>query len=474
MSHKKPQHTVENLELNDRHLFIISDLHISRGREKSGLYTGTENFFADASFARWIDYCIEKSQHEKATLIINGDFIDFLRVIFQPKELQNLNFLEWSVWLKKVDIHKTPQELQNSVEYKDENKYGFKTDDFKSIWKLQQVALGHPKLFAALGKWMSQPNHNMIIVKGNHDFEWYWPKVQAYFSVLVQENRVPKSNVDFSQNDILFYQDSLIINQKIYIEHGHQYDTFTSIVGSDTLEGSQSGQLRLPLGSFVNRYLLNRIEIDYPFLDNVRPTSNILPILIRERFPLAIELVFKRLFYILKFIKKQEFLYVFGHFLTFIGLVLVPIGITAYLIFKEYQTGSFSDISLSWLSPLKNLGLLVLSYLFGRLLVKFRLTEPSDLSKNAFDIFTQYPHLQIVTMGHTHNPYQLFFEGKAFFNTGTWIPIVENSSAAIRQDRTFTFLYIQIDENQNCLFKPLLRWNDDANRADEIEISTRI
>jgi hypothetical protein len=73
----------------------------------------------------------------------------------------------------------------------------------------------------------------------------------------------------------------------------------------------------LPLGSFVNRYLLNRIEIAYPFLDNIRPTSNILAILLK-RFPLAIEILTKRVLALLKFVDKKAFAYVFGQALTFI------------------------------------------------------------------------------------------------------------------------------------------------------------
>src|SRR2546427_1927017 len=43
-------------------------------------------------------------------------------------------------------------------------------------------------------------------------------------------------------------------------------------------------ELNLPFGSFFNRYLLNRIELVFPYLDNVRPRQNLLPMLFEKDF----------------------------------------------------------------------------------------------------------------------------------------------------------------------------------------------
>jgi hypothetical protein len=43
-------HQVETLNTSAAHFLIISDLHIARGKEPSGMITGTENFFADEAF----------------------------------------------------------------------------------------------------------------------------------------------------------------------------------------------------------------------------------------------------------------------------------------------------------------------------------------------------------------------------------------------------------------------------------------
>jgi hypothetical protein len=60
-------HQVETLNTSAAHFLIISDLHIARGKEPSGMITGTENFFADEAFLRWIQFHLNKYQ-EKSRL----------------------------------------------------------------------------------------------------------------------------------------------------------------------------------------------------------------------------------------------------------------------------------------------------------------------------------------------------------------------------------------------------------------------
>ena len=82
-----------------------------------------------------------------------------------------------------------------------------------------------------------------------------------------------------------------------------------------------------------------------------------------------------------------------------------------------------------------------------------------------------------MTMGHTHNPGEyLFNKNKRFYNTGTWIPIIENSTADIREDKTYTFLHLKRDKD-NKLFPAennlIQRWNDDAGRGEDLVLVKR-
>ncbi len=462
---------MEQLQLNDAHVFVISDLHIAKGLETNGLYAGTENFFADAAFDRWIDYCIGKSRGEKAVLVINGDFIDFLRVIFQANEVEHLDYQGWITELAKVGIHKSVSELKAGIE-KDESSFGFKTQDYKSIWKLWKVAQGHTLLFSALGKWLSSPHRSLFILKGNHDLEWHWKTVQGYFKTLMQEEIRRSFGFALANEAILFFEDQLIINQKFYIEHGHRYDNFAYVAGTPQLDAPLNDQLRLPFGSFFNRYLLNKVELNYPFLDNIRPTTNILPILLKEHFFLGIKLLANTLWRLPKFVRKNKWSYAFSALLTFILVIVIPLAIMLYCVYQDWVNSGVNATFLTKLGSLKNIGWMALSWLFGKLLAFFQIEEPNDLSVFAQQVFSNNPQLEIVTMGHTHTPYQMRWGKQQFYNTGTWIPIVETSTTAVRHDRTFTFLHVEVGQF-NVFAHPLLRWNDDAGRADLLDITMK-
>src|SRR5258705_6703020 len=65
-------------------VYVVSDLHLAAGKNANGNYTGTENFFADQAFASFLYHLLDKDAAKKKLLIINGDFIDFLRIRNYP------------------------------------------------------------------------------------------------------------------------------------------------------------------------------------------------------------------------------------------------------------------------------------------------------------------------------------------------------------------------------------------------------
>src|SRR2546423_966585 len=115
------------------------------GRRTDGRYEGSENFFYDASFKRFLDYARRNSQSQNPILIINGDFIDFLRVMDVPgrperltkvqKKLTQLkirrrknkiprlkripelrqDFVHWQAVLERVGIERSVDELIHSI-----------------------------------------------------------------------------------------------------------------------------------------------------------------------------------------------------------------------------------------------------------------------------------------------------------------------------------------------------------------------
>src|SRR5215204_3045703 len=151
-----------------KNVYVLSDLHLASGLNTNGNYEGTENFFADQSFSRFIDHLQEKLNNKPGILVINGDFIDYLRIRNIPETEDD--FRCWQEILENIGINKTVDELKKSI-VKKEKEYGLKTDDFKSVWKLYVCMQGHKILFNRLSQWIADGNE-LYIIKGNHDLEW--------------------------------------------------------------------------------------------------------------------------------------------------------------------------------------------------------------------------------------------------------------------------------------------------------------
>ena len=91
--------------------------------------------------------------------------------------------------------------------------------------------------------------------------------------------------------NVYFIADAAVFDDEFYIEHGHRYDRRNTVLGEKVLDGGE--ELNIPFGSFFSRYLINHIELAFPFFDNVRPNESLLPLLVRERFFLALRLLFR-------------------------------------------------------------------------------------------------------------------------------------------------------------------------------------
>lgn len=454
-------------------IIVISDLHLASGLNESRNYDGTENFFSDTTFSRFLHF-ITIGEAEKSMLIINGDFIDYLRIRNIPSG--EADFIEWQKILAEAGIVKSIDELKNSISDK-EREYGLKTHDYKSIWKLHVCMKGHPAFFEALANWLGE-GHRLCVITGNHDLEWYWPAIQKYLVHALWEiaNGKHPEIVEAAFDNLVYYaNDKVVINQKIWVEHGHIYENITAVKG-DTLINNGT-ELNLPFGSFFNRYLINRLELAYPFLDNVRPTQKILPLLIRERFPLALQVLFKYIPFTIKIIPKKMYWQVFKYLFDIFIVIILPVLITAFAIWQQRGLfkgdGEPSFIVNQVLMVLRNFGFLFLSYIFGRLLAMARLSAPKSLFPFAKTILDENKSLEIITFGHSHTPEQCNYSNRWYFNTGTWMPVYDISMADVRLDKTFTYLYIQQNHNGEIISKELMRWNDDALRPENMVLKVR-
>jgi UDP-2,3-diacylglucosamine pyrophosphatase LpxH len=488
-----PEHArVVEIPAPKEDIIIVSDLHIGAGRTPAGSYSGTENFFADESLARMLAH-VQKSREEKpersSMLVINGDFVDFLRIVSVPET--DADFLEWQNILVSIGTtDRGVEELKAAVSDK-ERDIGLKTHDFKSVWKLHAAMMGHPALFAGLASWV-QHGHSLVVVKGNHDLEWYWPAVRNFLRLTLAgylHVGNPATALHEHLADILprirFVDDACIIDGQVYVEHGHRYDKFSAVLGTATW-GASGDELNIPFGSFFNRYLINKLELVYPFLDNVRPRSNILHMLMRERFFLGLKVLFQYVPFTIEMIPKRYAHYLLKPLMGYLLALGLPILATIILwgdrllpLFfpgngQASGVSSLGDVILRYAGGvLKDTAVLFLGYLLARFVSYVQLSEPEDLLAPAQATMDAHPGCRLITMGHTHNPEQKQDGGRWYINSGSWIPVIEASSAALREDKTYALIFLERGGKGELVVRPLQRWNDDAGRIEPLVIVDR-
>ena len=495
-------------------IVIISDLHIGSGLNPSDNFTGNENFFADAAMARFLDAVNEKrleirrladtgkvpplENSAPMTLVINGDFIDFLRITDYPDSQEDLD--EWLRALRLVNVNSfaNTAALDATIEVERRERYGLKTNDFKSVWKLHVASNGHSKVFDALAGWLAY-GHRLILTKGNHDLEWFWQPVRNYFRYLLADHMAWQKQIPIAEalqvvlEQVTIVDNAFIMDEMLYVEHGHKYVKMTKLE-PDSERLYHSNELNYPLGSYFNRYLLNRLELRYPYFENVRPRESLLPLIIKTDFPLAVKIFWKYIPYLIKTIVDRRAWRVFAPVFSLLLSLLAGL-VVIILVIAQFWSGDvdrlvqilspsvsakssiLAGIEKYLVSSVEVVAGLGLSYLLSRLLTQWQLTDPSSLYSNSENIFKAYPSVRIATFGHTHDPEQFRkvtskVDGTVrwYYNTGTWIPIVDTTTGNLREDKTYTYLYFTHDTSGAILPHPLHRWDDSASRGETLTL----
>src|SRR5579859_3643752 len=142
---------VVDIKCGDGNVFVISDLHVGAGLSGDDVYDGLENFIADHASSRFLDWAHLRSAGRRAILVINGDFVDFIRIVTLPA--RDADFTYWHDTLTQLGLEHSPESLRSSITKK-ERQFGLKTPDYKSVFKLMAAVRGHRLLFDALSVWL--------------------------------------------------------------------------------------------------------------------------------------------------------------------------------------------------------------------------------------------------------------------------------------------------------------------------------
>ena len=275
----------------------------------------------------------------------------------------------------------------------------------------------------------------------------------------------------------------------LHVEHGHRFEAMTRIDGPPVLDFDPS-QIRLPLGSFVNRYFINHIERLDPFIDNIKPVQDALLELVRRR-PLRILFLYLRAAKFIRralaipraFSRAYALLAVaaFGLPLATFGLVaaaifvpgfrawlleLVPVLANPWVQLFGAAGGALFPALLPWLvsagkEVLRTLGIL---------------DDGDPLEEGAVEALreafpdggTRGRERVYAVMGHTHRQTVARLEGVpgagAFYaNTGTWIPLWPRNREDLAGEVFYSFL--RFDREAGGYVHEALEWDDAAGAA---------
>jgi len=462
-------------------ILSMSDLHLGVGIDaKTGRYAPRENFLADGPFAR----CLANQQRTLPgphLLVLNGDILDFLRVASTPDDAQ---VEDWATRLHAFGDTRTADQLRATIR-SHEREYGLQTDDFKSLWKLEVIASGHPVFFNALASWVRNGG-TIAYTRGNHDPEQYWPLVRRAFRDIVSGYG---ADVALVEEHIVFVDDSLCMTNVLF-QHGHLYERLTRTANPPIRP--KATELELPLGSLVNRYVVNKLELISPFLDNMTPVMDMVLAAIKQHPILALTLVRRSSRLLVRALRRRRG----GSALLAVALLalalsqVVPVLVVVLVLLYLSSSAARDWVAHSWLSSAGLRTVLGVGGLLLPLIVRkvidlaqrrraYREGE-DDFAGGAFAElrrrFTQrvpWPSVYAV-LGHTHAedvqelPALAGSTRTVYLNTGTWIPRWPKERVDLIGRVLLTF--VRFRRYDGAYAHEILRWDDSGGTAREATI----
>ncbi len=223
-----------------RNTIVVSDLHLTEGEPvhpKKPLWKRWKqrDMFIDGEFRAFLE-TLSSEMDGPIELVLAGDVFDFDSVTALP---ENPPFRIG--WL--------------------ERRRGLNPDEQKSHFKMRVIITEHSLWFDTLKEFIAM-GHRVVFIRGNHDIELFWPKVQSLILKRICTNKAQRKQVRFCD---WFY----ISNSDTLIEHGNQYDAYcvSQNPSHPVILTGHRKTLRLPFGDLTSRYLINGMGYFNPHVE---------------------------------------------------------------------------------------------------------------------------------------------------------------------------------------------------------------
>lgn len=227
---------------------VISDLHLGGGESDPG----DDHVYQGGQLRRFVLglTASDAGQRGAIELYINGDFLEFA------------------------------QTEQDAYRGKDAE---FWCSEGESMQKLAAILKGHAPAFEAL-RALVEAGNAVTIAAGNHDVDLYWPAVQAELRRKVHPSLAFELGSEWVERH----------GGRLQISHGHIPDpanTFRHWGDPRMTDGDGTPRLEMCPGTLFMVKVVNALEHDYPFADNVHPIQRFAKLLARQEtmdfFPVA-------------------------------------------------------------------------------------------------------------------------------------------------------------------------------------------
>jgi len=487
-------------------ILVLSDLHLSAGKSPATLlWDRLENFTADADLEALLTEkrIAAQTRNTRVLLVINGDFIDFLRITRTPDESDLRRWrdeLDWVAsepdspvrdgvlddfdafagkWRQYVLDGKRLRLTKEENGIRSEERFGLKTQDYKSVFRLLLTMEGHPRLFRSLTEWMGA-GHPLMILTGNHDPEFDQDLVQIYLRRKLEQLATSlEANVTNFSSLLHFYSHGIELDETIRIEHGHRYEWYTAT--EEEWLDQRTQEIMLPAGSLFNRYLLNQMETVVPYLDNVKPSTRVITFLLMKHRVQFLGILGQLMETVWRlFRKKGARRLILQGFFT-LATSLIPLIYVLWLGFSlDWQSGSLLIQlweSITWLGVrMPRIVSIVPTGIawLACFLIQSKLTSHFELDTLIANMSSGFgnqetPEQYHAIIGHTHQPtiQQWNQQGIRYHNSGTWTPVFQYESGVVQDDLTRTYVDLQKTEN-NGWQAELKRWIPHVNTEAEV------
>ena len=213
----------------------------------TGFTTRRPNPEFDQAFIDLLDL-YTASRESQWRVVFAGDFIDFVEVVVRPDA-------------------QTPLTLSFDVS-DEERSFGLGSESERSTVKLEKTMAYHDAFFRRVAAFV-RAGGEIVVLRGNHDAELYWDKVQTVFRRTLAAMAFEGERLDVDaaielrndyQTRIQFAPWCYIEPGRLYIEHGHQYDAYCSFDNQlHPVSPTNPRRIDTPLFMFAMRYFVNML-----------------------------------------------------------------------------------------------------------------------------------------------------------------------------------------------------------------------